>query len=100
MNNPQLSRKDELQKEIGKLELEFKRVPNPKENNMWQKHFHNKWTILTARLDERIRAEQEEIEFLKVIFNADMILHPTNLAGYINRRLQELKSTIQKEKTE
>jgi hypothetical protein len=106
MTNPQLSRKEEIEKGCGKkgwypnyLHIECVKLYIPADNN------YLLCPTCQARLDERIRAEQD---FLKEKEN--IIDEIYFIFGKIKGRLavgnlkvddlqEELKSTIQKEKT-
>jgi len=103
MKNPQLSRKEEIEKEIKQVE---KYCPSEVTSGHW-----NRLDILKARLDERIRAEQDFlrlIDELILMYKKNKLVKPNNFS--IEDRATamvtledlkiELKSTIQKEKTE
>jgi hypothetical protein len=97
--NPQLSRKEELQQEI---EIEQKNVKFQEGINAVIDFTDIQLNILNrrelqARLDERIRAEQD---FLKMIDEKIEIEFKTT-EGIVNERiecLRELKSTIKETK--
>jgi len=117
--NPQLSRKQEISKGCGK-ELEYFHRDNDNNKIYWKcgETQTYKWMYCPtcqARLDERIRAEQD---FLKMIderiyylkqslkylssneYNGENKRAEIVMAKIKIRDIEELKSTIQKEKKE
>jgi hypothetical protein len=106
MNNPQLSRKEKIQKGCGKkgwypnyLHIECGKLYIPAYNN------YLLCPTCQARLDERIRAEQD---FLKMIDEQIKMWESDNkekeryygTSGCVVKVLEELKSTIKQETKE